>query len=225
MADAVEQVVGEDGGVGEDDALGGGVGDVALMPEGDVFEGDLGVAAHDAGEAADVLAGDGVALVGHGAGALLAGGEELLGLADLGALQVADLEGDLVEGGGEDGEGGDVGGVAVALQDLGGDEGGFQAEFGEDGGFVLGLELAEGADGAGDLADPHIFGCGVETLEVAAHFGVPEEQFHAEGGGFGVDAVGAADGGGVLEFHSPLAQNVAKPHNTLTNQCRCLHEG
>ncbi len=40
-----EQVVGEDGGVGEDDALGGGVGDVALVPEGDVFEGDLGVGA------------------------------------------------------------------------------------------------------------------------------------------------------------------------------------
>ena len=46
-----EEVVGEDGGVGEDDALGGGVGDVALVPEGDVFEGYLGVGADDSGEA------------------------------------------------------------------------------------------------------------------------------------------------------------------------------
>ena len=51
-----EEVVGEDGGVGEDDALGGGVGDVALVPEGNVFEGDLGVGADDAGEAGDLFA-------------------------------------------------------------------------------------------------------------------------------------------------------------------------
>ena len=84
----------------------------------------------DAGEAGDLLAGDGVALVGHGAGALLFFGEELFGFADLGALEVADLGGDLVERAGEDGEGGDVGGVAVALDDLGGDRDGFETEFG-----------------------------------------------------------------------------------------------
>ena len=122
-----EQVVGEDGGVGEDDALGGGVGDVALVPEGYVFEGGLGVGADDAGEAGDLFAGDGVALVRHRAGALLFFGEELFGFADLGALEVADLGGDLVERAGEDGERGDVGGVAVALDDLRGDFDGAQA--------------------------------------------------------------------------------------------------
>ena len=49
------------------------------------------------GEAADLLAGDGVALVGHGAGAFLPDGKELFGLADLGALEVTDLGGDLIE--------------------------------------------------------------------------------------------------------------------------------
>ena len=91
-----EEIVGEDGGVGEDDALGGGVGDVALVPEGDVLEGDLGVGADDAGEAADLLAGDGVALVRHGGGAFLFFGEELLDLADLGALEVTNLGGNFV---------------------------------------------------------------------------------------------------------------------------------
>ena len=91
-----EEVVGEDGGVGEDDALGGGVGDVALVPEGDVFEGGLGVGSDDAGEAGDLLGGDGVALVRHGGGALLLFGEELFGFADLRTLEVADLGGDLV---------------------------------------------------------------------------------------------------------------------------------
>lgn len=92
-----EQVVGEYGGVGEDDSLGGGVRDVALVPEGYVLERGLGVSAHDAGEAGDLLAGDGIALVWHRAGTFLFLREELLGLADLGALQMADLGGDLVE--------------------------------------------------------------------------------------------------------------------------------
>ena len=94
--------------------------DIALVPEGDILESRLGVGADDACEAGDLLGDDGVTLVGHGGGALLLLGEELLGFADLRALEVANLGGNLVEGGAEDGEGGDVGGVAVALNDLGG---------------------------------------------------------------------------------------------------------
>lgn len=116
-----QQVVDEDGGVGEDDAFGGGVGDVAFVPEGYVFESGLGVGAYYSSEAADLFRCDGVALVRHGAGALLFLGEELFGFADLGALEVADFGGDLVECAGEDGEGGDVGGVAIALDYLRGD--------------------------------------------------------------------------------------------------------
>ena len=52
--------------------------------------------------------------------------EELFGFADFGALEVADLGGDFVERAGEDGEGGDVGGVAVALDYLRGDVDGFE---------------------------------------------------------------------------------------------------
>ena len=54
-------------------------------------------------------------------------GEELFGFANFGALEVADFGGDLVEGAGEDGEGGDVGGVAVALDYLRCDFDGAQA--------------------------------------------------------------------------------------------------
>ena len=66
--------------------------------------------------------------------------------------------------------------------------------------FVFGLEVAKRADGSGEFAHPEIFGGGVEAGEVALHLGVPEEEFEAEGAGFGVDAVGAADDGGVLEL-------------------------
>ncbi len=149
----VEHVVEEDAGVGEDDALDGGVGDVALVPEGDVLEGGDGVAAEEAGEAADALALLGVALVGHGGGAGLALGERLLDLEDLGALEVADLGGELVEAGGDEGEGRDVEGVAVAVDDLRGDRLDEEAEAAADVVLDLGRDGGVGADGAGDLAD------------------------------------------------------------------------
>ena len=98
----------------------------------------------------------------------------------------------------------DVGGVAVALDYLSCNRYGSQPQFGADCFFVLGLEVAEGADGSGELADAEVFGGGVEAGEVALHLGVPEEELEAEGGGFGVDAVSAADDGGVLELESAL---------------------
>ena len=78
---ACEREVEGDGGVGADDALDRGVGDVALVPERDVLHRRQAVAAHEAGEAGEVLAQHRVALVRHGRGALLAGREEFLGLA------------------------------------------------------------------------------------------------------------------------------------------------
>ena len=176
------------------------MGDVSLVPEGDVLEGGLGVGADDAGEAGDLLAGDGIPFMRHRRRAFLLLAEELLCLADLGALEMANLGGDLVQRGAEDGERRDVGGVAIALDDLRGDGDGGEAEFGADGFLVLRLEMAECADGAGELADAEVFGGGVEAGEVALHLGVPEEELEAEGGGFGVDSVGAADDGGVFKF-------------------------
>ena len=137
---------------GKIDALGGGVGDVALVPEGNVFHACEGEAAQDAGEAADALALVGVALVGHGGGALLGGAEGLFDFADFGAGEVADLGGELVERGGEEGEGVEDGGVAVALHDLGGDGVGGEAEALEGVVFDFGGDVGVGADRAGDFA-------------------------------------------------------------------------
>ena len=72
---------------------------------------------------------------------------------------------------------------------------------------MLGLEVAEGADGARELADAEVFGGVVEAGEVALHLRVPEQQLEAEGGGLGVDAVGAADDGGVLELEGAALED------------------
>ena len=144
--------------VGQDDALDGGVGDVALVPEGDVLHGGDGVAAEDAGEAAEAFAGDGVALVGHGAGALLALGEALLDLADLGALEVAEFGCPALDAAAGDGERGEELGVAVALEDLRGERRGPEAEGAADMRLDARVEMGVGADGAGDLADGGLMG-------------------------------------------------------------------
>ena len=72
---------------------------------------------------------------------------------------------------------------------------------------MLRLEVAEGADGPGKLADANLFGGFVEALEITARFGVPVQQLEAEGGRLGVDAVGAADDGRVLEFEGAFLQD------------------
>ena len=81
------------------------------------------VAPQDAGQAGQALGGDGVALVGHGRGALLAGREALLDLAHLGALQVAQLDGDQLDRRPDRRAGPQVLGVAVAGDDLRGRHG------------------------------------------------------------------------------------------------------
>ncbi len=47
-------------------ALDRGVGDIALMPQRHVFESGLDIGAHHSRQSADLLADNGVALVGHG---------------------------------------------------------------------------------------------------------------------------------------------------------------
>ena len=89
------------------------------------------VAAQHAGLAGELLALDRVALVRHGRAALLAGGERLGRLADLGALQVADLGGDELEGRADRRARVQVLGVAVPGDHLGGRDRG-QPEGGAD---------------------------------------------------------------------------------------------
>ena len=194
------------------------------MPQCDVFKRRLGVAAHYARQAADLFAGDGVLLVRHGRRALLLFAEVLLRLANLGALQVADLDGELVERAADERKGGDVGSMAIALNDLRGYGRGLEAEALADSFFLLGLEMAEGTDGAGELADAHVFSGGMEAGQVALHLGVPVQQLESERGGLGVNAVSATDGRGVLEFDGSALEYGEHRYNSLANVPRRLFD-
>ena len=110
----VEHVVDEDGGIRKDDTLDRGVGNVALVPKGNVFVGSHHVAADQAREAADLFAGDGIALVRHRGAAALLGAEGFLGFADFGALEMADFKSNFFERGGNEREAAEIVSMAVA---------------------------------------------------------------------------------------------------------------
>src|SRR5439155_706093 len=106
--EAVDHVVEQDGGVRQDDPLGRGVGDVPFVPQRDILERHLKIAPDEPRLAAHLLGGDRVLLVRHRRRALLAGAERLLDLPDLGALQVTHLDGEALDGGGGDRQGGEI---------------------------------------------------------------------------------------------------------------------
>ncbi len=70
---------------------------------------------------------------------------------------------------------------------------GFEPELAADVGLHRGIEVSEGADRTGDLANPHHLAGPLQPGEIAAELIVPERQLEAEGHRLGVYAVGAAD--------------------------------
>ena len=196
--------------VGLRHALGGGMRDVALVPQGDIVKGDLRVGLHHAGEAADLLHGDGVALVRHGRAALLALAERLLGLEGVGLLEVADLRGDALAGGSRGGEHAGEVGVVVAGDDLRGQRIVDQTQVLAD---VLLDERVDGGVGAhraGDGAEGHVSAGVLETVVVALELPGPAAELHAKGHGLGVDAVGAAHAEGVALLEGTALADLAE---------------
>ena len=176
------------------------MGNIAFVPEGDVFERGHGVAAQDAGEAAQFFAGDRVALVGHGGAAFLPGREILFDFEHFSALEVAELGGPAVDARPDEGDRLLELGVAVALDDLRGESGGNEAELAADHLFHARVQVGVGADGSREGADADAFAGLLEPFDGAAKFVIHERHLEAEGDRLGVDAVGAPDHRGELVF-------------------------
>jgi hypothetical protein len=119
--------------------------------------------------------------------------DEPFWLANLGAREMAELDGDLVAGRGEERLRRDPLGVAIALHDLGRGRLEPDAEALADRLLHRRLEVRERADRARDLADGGLRGGAREALAPAPHRFVEHEQLQAERGGLRVDAVRAPD--------------------------------
>ena len=66
------------------------------------------------------------------------------------------------------------------------------------------------ADGSGNFAEGNFPGSLAKAVDVALIFGEPVGDFEAEGDGLGVNAVGAADLRGVLEFVGAQVEDLAE---------------
>ena len=139
------------------------------------------------------LAHDRVPLVRHRARALLARGERLLDLADLGPGEVPDLGGDRVERGGADRERRHVLGVPVALDHLRARaSAGRSPSRAHTSSSTRGSTLRVRADHPADRADAHGLARAPQALAIAIELERPHRELVAERGRLGVDPVRTA---------------------------------
>lgn len=220
----VQDVVKSDGSIRNDDTFYGRVGNISFMPERNVFECRYAVALDDSCHAADSFRFDRVSLMWHCGGAFLFRAEVFFCFSDFGSLQVADFQSDLGKNACNDAECGDVFSMVIALNDLGSYDFRSEAEFLAYVGFYEWIDIRIGANGAGEFADCHFFSSTFHSFDVAEGFGVPEQNFQAEGGRFSMDTVCSADGWCVLEFHSSSLQNFCEFFQIGNEDLGCLFD-
>ena len=160
----------------------------------------------------------------HCGGAFLFRAEVFFCFSDFGSLQVADFQSDLGKNACNDAECGDVFSMVIALNDLGSYDFRSEAEFLAYVGFYEWIDIRIGANGAGEFADCHFFSSTFHSFDVAEGFGVPEQNFQAEGGRFSMDTVCSADGWCVLEFHSSSLQNFCESFQIGNEDLGCLFD-
>ena len=202
----VQREVEMDGGVRSDAALDGRMRDIALMPQRDILHGRNDAHAHEPGEAGEVLGQHRIAFMRHRRRTLLAGREIFFGLQDFRTLKVADFGRQPLYGGGDDAKRGEKGGVPVARNDLCGDRLDGETHLCGDMGLDRGIDIGEGADGAGNRAGRYLLARGDQPAPGPGEFGIMAGELDAEGGRLGVDAMAAPDGQRHLVLKRALLQ-------------------
>src|SRR5467141_45303 len=91
---------------------------IAFMPERYILKSHDAVRAHDPSHPANALGEDRVTLVRHGARSLLTFFEFLLRFTHFGSLPVTNLQSELIQRRSDDGQGAEVLGIVVALNNL-----------------------------------------------------------------------------------------------------------
>ena len=179
--------------IGADHPLDRGMGDVALVPQRDILHRRRHRRAHHARETGEVFGEHRIALVRHRRGALLALGEPFLGLQHLGALQMANFDGEPLDRRRHHAERRKKRGVTVARDHLRRDRLRGQAHLARDVFLDARIDIGERADRAGNRAGRDFRARGDQPAAGAREFRVGLGELQAEGGRLGVDAMRAAD--------------------------------
>ena len=200
------------------------MGNVTLVPEGNVFEGGDGVPPDQARQARKVFRQHRVPLVGHRRRPFLPLAEEFLRFENLGPLQMADFDGELFDGRGDNGQGGEELGMPVALHHLGRAGGRPQSRLFTDEFFDERVDIGEGANCARDLAiGDGLAGC-LHPASVTLHLIVPQRHLQTEGDGLRMDAVGAADHRREPMLVRPFLDHRHQPVDIIDDHVGCFSQ-
>ena len=203
----MEHIIKEQTGIGDDNAFHRRMSDISFMPQCHIFQSGLSVAAKNTGKTRDAFRGNGVLFMRHGGRAFLTFGERFFGFKNIGTLKVADFGRHFFKAAADHGQGREEFGVAVSLNDLGGNGFRFQSQTAADAFFHTGIDVGEGAHGAGDHADGNRFFGRFQTFDGAVHFHDIQSHFQTESNGFGMDAVGTAGHDGQFMFFGETREN------------------
>ena len=188
------------------------------MPQRVVLDGGHGVAAQEPGKTCQALADDRITLVRHGRRTFLSGREILLRLTYFRPLQMSDLDADLLEEGTDQRQRRQVLRMAVPLDHLRGYRCGAQAQLLADVDFDLGGQVLKRAYGTGDHPyGDHLEGT-VHAFDGADAFLVPKGELQTERRGFGMDTMGAADTGRVLELVGAPCEHITQRYQVGPQQ-------
>src|SRR6185369_3111830 len=203
----VQHVIRQDRRIRKDHALDRRMRDIAFMPQRNILKSRLRVRTNDTGQTADLFTLNRVTFMWHRRRALLLFAEELLRLAYLCPLKVANLRRDLVERARDDSKRRQVERVAVALNHLRRHGCHVQAQAFANSLFVLGLEVRGVADGSAQFAYSHVFSSMFEPLKVALHLGIPIRQLQSKRDRLSMDSMRSPDLRSVLKLERPPLQH------------------
>ena len=198
--------------------------DIALVPQGLIFQRGKSVGAQKARKTAHVFCRNGVLFVRHGRRTLLSLGKAFFHLEHFRALQVAQFHAQALHTASQHGKRGEEVGVTVALNDLGGMRINLKLKIAQGALLKLGRQKCIGTHRARDFTHAHAFNPGFNPGKVPLKFGVKSGHFEPKAGGFRVDAVGAAHAQHTLVAAGQTFNGGQERADVLENQAPGLHE-
>src|SRR5260370_23704562 len=162
---------------------------VTLVPQRNILESRLRIAAHYSRQPADLLAGHRIPFVRHRGRSLLLFAEELFCLAHFGALQVPDFSSDLIQRRSNHRQGPEIVRMAISLNDLRRNCCRLQPQARANLFLDLRRDMGEDSHGAGKLSYTHLFCSRSESRDIPWRLAIPVRQLDAAGDSFGGTAV------------------------------------
>ena len=180
------------------------------MPESLVFIGGLRIPPQETSHTTDFFTSNRVPFMRHSGRTFLLRAEVLFCFSYFCPLQVADFEGNLIQGTTDNSHGRQEFCMTIPLYYLGSNLNRFQIQFFTYILFHEWIDIGVSPYSARQFTNRHCFTGMFQTFYIPFYFRHPEAKLQAEGRRFPMDTMGAADHRCVFELNSPAPQNVVQ---------------